>query len=183
MTTKANTTDTKATDLNKVTYKINGQPMVADLSKMHPTWISHLLQYGVRRYTNDKFAGEKGQTKWTMVRGLLDDMENGEEMPATVRGSGGGSAHDPITTLALKNAKAALTIIFKNVTDATKALDFAKHKKVAPFFKVTEDRAVWVDARVLKWMENRKEATGKDYMGEAKVAIEAASSDLGELGL
>ena len=158
----------------EVTLKINGQPITVDLSKVDDSWLTHCLTYGVRRFINDSHSGLKGQTKYEACQMLNKDMMSGNPMPEKVRKSGGGSSLDPVTALAYKNAKAALTMIFKQATDATKAIDFAKHEKIAPFFTVTEDRAVWKDDTVKAWIEKQK-ADGKvDYMGDAKATLEGA---------
>ncbi len=159
----------------EVQLKIQGQAMTVDTSRMHQSWVDHCLAYGVRRFPNDKYSSDKGQVKIDLVQALLADMQSGEEMPAIVRGSGGGASANPVETLALRNAKATLTMMFKQITGLNKALDFAKHEKIAKFFKITEDRATWKDDIVRQWMAKQAEAGKVDYLGDAKATIEAAS--------
>ena len=164
----------------EVTLKINGLELVADTSKMHETWIEKCLAYGVRRLPNDSFSGEKGETKHELVKGLLEDMMSGEQAPVRVQGSG-RSSMDPAEALARKNAKTDLTGMFRAVTKATKAIDFAKHEKIAPFFVMKESDAsgtiaVWNEANVTAWIEKQKESGKRDYLADAKAVIESAAS-------
>lgn len=164
-----------------VTLKINGLDIVANTDDMHETWIAKCLAYGVRRLPNDSFSGEKGETKYELVKGLVADMMSGEAAPVRVAGSGRSSA-DPVESLARKNAKADLTGMFRAVTKATKALDFAKHEKVAPFFTVSEKEdgefmAVWNEVSVTAWMGKQVESGKRDYMADAKAIIESASDE------
>lgn len=165
----------------KVELKVNGQPIIVDLAKVHDSWLEHCLTYGVRRFINDSHSGLKGQTKYDACQLMNKDMQSGEAMPEKVRKSGGGSSVDPVTALAFKNAKAALTVMFKSVTGATKATDFAKHEKVAPFFTVDGDRATWVDATVKAFIEKQKDSGKVDYMADAQATIDGADSALDDL--
>ena len=158
-----------------VTLKINGLELIADTDKMHETWIEKCLAYGVRRLPNDSYSGEKGETKHELVKALLDDMMSGEPAPVRVQGSGRSSV-DPVESLARKNAKADLTGMFRAVTGATKAIDFAKHEKVAPFFIVAEDKAIWNELNVLAWMAKQKDSGKRDYVADAKAIIDSAAS-------
>jgi hypothetical protein len=161
-----------------VTLKINGLPLEVDTDKMHESWIEKCLAYGVRRLPNDSFSGEKGEVKYDAVKGLLADMMSGDPAPVRVAGSGRAPS-DPIESLARKNAKADLTGMFRAVTGATKAIDFAQHEKVAPFFTLndTDDgqRAVWNEESVTKWITKQKDSDKRDYMADAKAIIESAN--------
>lgn len=163
-----------------VTLKINGKPIVADTDKMHESWIEKCLAYGVRRLPNDSYSGEKGDVKFDLVTALIKDMESGEAAPVHVQGSGKSSA-DPVESLARKNAKADLTGMFRAVTEATKAIDFAQHEKVAPFFTVVKgdsvelDRAVWNELSVTAWMAKQKDSGKRDYLADAQAIIDSAS--------
>lgn len=162
-----------------VTLKINGQEIHADTEKFHESWIEKCLAYGVRRLPNDSYSGEKGGTKFDLVKALIKDMESGEAAPVRVQGTGRSSA-DPVQSLARKNAKADLSGMFRAVTSATKAIDFAKHEKVAPFFNMVEREsgevaAVWNEETVTAWMMKQKEAKKRDYLADAKAIIESAT--------
>lgn len=167
-----------------VTLKINGQELQADTDKMHESWIAKCLAYGVRRLPNDTYSGEKGEVKHDLVKKLLADMQSGEAAPVRVQGAGRSPAN-PVEALARKNAKADLTGMFRAVTGATKAIDFAKHEKVAPFFNMVEretgEAAVWNEESVTSWITKQKESKKRDYLKDAKAIIEsanAAESDL-----
>lgn len=154
-----------------VTLKINGQAITVDLAKVHESWLAHCLTYGVRRYINDSHSAAKGQEKYELCMDMAKTMANGEAMPEKVRKTSGGTSADPVMALAMRNAKASLTALFKKITGETKALDFAKHEKIAPFFVITEDRAVWIDAKVMAFIEKQK-ADGKvDYVGDAEATL------------
>jgi hypothetical protein len=154
--------------------------MTVDTSKMHATWLAKCLEYGIRRYVNDTNSGFKGSDKQEACKLTIKELTNGDAMPEKTRRSPSASG-DPITALATKNAKTALTAIFKAVTGHAKAVDFATHEKVAPFFTVTEDRAVWRDITVAQWMV-KQAASGKvDYMADAKALLEGASDAASDL--
>lgn len=160
-----------------VELKIAGLPLIADTDKMHESWIARCLEYGVRRYVNDSHSGAKGNDKVEACRLMIRDMESGEAMPAKVRKTGGTSSADPVEQLALRNARAALTALFKKVTGETRAVDMAAHEKVAPFFVVADGKATWVDATVRAWIE-KQAADGKvDYFADAQATIDMADDD------
>ena len=163
-----------------VTLKINGQELQADTDKMHETWIAKCLAYGVRRLPNDSYSGEKGKVKYDLVKALIADMESGKPAPVRAVGQGRTPA-DPVAALARKTAKATLTNMFKAVTGAGKALDFASHEKCAPFFtiKVQDDNtkiAVWKEETVTAWIAKQKESGKTDFIAEAKAFLEAAKA-------
>lgn len=159
-----------------VELKIAGLPLIADTDKMHESWIARCLEYGVRRFVNDSHSGAKGNDKveacWLMIR----DMESGKAMPVRVRKTGTSSA-DPVEQLALRNARAALTALFKKVTGETKAVAMARHEKVAPFFVVADGKATWVDATVLAWIEKQAAAGKVDYFADAQAVIDMADEE------
>ena len=160
-----------------VELKIAGLPLIANTDKMHESWVARCLEYGVRRYVNDSHSGAKGQDKYDACRMMIADMTSGEPMPVRVRKTGGTSSTDPVEQLALRNARAALTALFKKVTGETKAIDMAKHEKVAPFFTIADGKATWVDATVRAWVE-KQAADGKvDYFADAQATIDMADGD------
>ncbi len=164
-----------------VTLKINGQEIVCDTDKLHESWRAKCLAYGVRRLPNDTYSGEKGALKYDMVKKLIADMESGNEAPVRVQGAGRSPA-DPVDALARKNAKADLTGMFRAVTGATKAIDFAAHEKVAPYFTVGEHVdngpfAVWNEETVTTWMAKQAESGKRDYQADAKAIIESAANE------
>jgi hypothetical protein len=165
-----------------VERKVNGQAIVLDTEKMDQTWLDHCLAYGIGRFINDKYSGEKGQTKYELCMALGKDMQSGDPMPAVVRGGGGGQRQDPVKALAFKNAKADLSAMFRAATGFTKGIEQATHEKVAPFFVVKDDRATWNDSNVELWIGKQKDAGKTDYMQAAKdiltTDVDAAVADL-----
>lgn len=107
-------------------------------------------------------------------------MQSGEAAPVKVQGAGRAPS-DPIGSLAGKNAKADLTAMFRSVTGATKAIDFAGHEKVAPFFTTVRsatgviESAVWNEVTVKAWMVKQAESGKRDYLADAKVTIESVA--------
>jgi hypothetical protein len=154
--------------------------MTVDTSKMHATWLAKCLEYGVRRYVNDTNSGFKGEDKQEACKLTIKELTNGDAMPEKARRSPSASA-DPVTALATKNAKTALTAIFKAVTGEGKAIEFAKHEKVAPFFVVTEDRAVWRDVTVAQWMQKQAASGKQDFMADAKALLDGADDAANDL--
>lgn len=152
-----------------VKMKINGIELIADTNEMHESWIAACLEYGVRRKVQDTYSKDKGKEKLDLVKAMLKEMQSGEEMSERQRVT--RASLDPVMTMALKDAKQSLTDMFKRVTGEGKAIDMAKHPKVAPFYKVTEDRAVWIDDSVIKWIEKQKEMGKRDYVEEAAKQI------------
>jgi hypothetical protein len=158
-----------------VELTINGQKLVADPAKMHASWLARALEYGLRRWPNDSYSGEKGQTKYDLVRAMLADMQSGDPMPEKVRSSRAASA-DPVEALAFKTAKGDLLAAFKKRTGAGKIADIlaAGDEAVNKFFRDTENGSVWNEESVAAWIAKRKEA-GRDYMAEAEEVINGAS--------
>jgi len=149
--------------------KINGQAIQYHVDKMDQSWIIAFLEKGMQRFANDKYSGETGQTKFDLCRGIAKAANSGEEMPVTVRGSSKPKMPDNMA-LAVKNAKADLTLLFKRVTGQGKIVDMVAHEKVAPFFIAKGDAMVWRDEVVQSWIGKQKDA-GKDYVAEADAAL------------
>jgi len=159
-------------DYPTVTLKINGQELNVDLSKAHETWIEHLLTYGARRFPNDSFSGEKGQTKYDLVRDLLAEIESGEPKPEKTRSRASAPA-DPIEALAFKTAKGDLLARFKMETGAGKIADIvaAGNAAVNKYFRETENGPVWNEEEVKNFIDRMAEAKKRDYRAEAKTML------------
>lgn len=164
----------------QVYMTINGKPLMVDTDKLHESWAVKCLEYGVRRFVNDKYSDAKGDVKFDACQSQIKEMESGREYVPT-KGSGRSNL-DPVTGLAVRNAKADLQAIFKAITSETRAADMAKHPKVAPFFTVSDDAAVWKTAAVLEWIKRQEDAGKRDYLDEAQVTLSPAELDL-DLGL
>lgn len=157
----------------ETTLKINGQPVAIAWEKVHPSWLPTILEYGARRYPNDKFSGEKGNDKLEMVRELVASFA--DEMPERVRGSSGaGKSVDPVVAMMLKNAKADLTVLFKAATEEKKIEAMVADARVAKYFDKSESAVngyVWNDDAVLAWVDAQKEKGKADYRGDAEKAV------------
>lgn len=152
-----------------VQTRINGQVIEYRPSKMDQSWIERFLEKGIQRYANDMYSGEKGNTKYDLCKAIAAEANSGEPAPEkTVRKA---SLPDDVA-LAVKNAKADLKLLFQKLTGKGKIADQVDHEKVKPFFDVKAESVTWNDAKVLEWIEKRKEA-GKDYLAEAKESLKA----------
>lgn len=176
-------TQTIQTTETKFEIKVNGEQLVVDFAKMHPTWVAHYLQKAAQRRLNDDMSGLSPAEKLVETRKALAAIHAGEEYVPARRSGGGGVAKDPIKALALKNAKAALSLVFKNATKENKVADWAKHEKISPFFKETANGFTWDDSTVEKFMTAQKEKGAHDYMAEAKATLAVSEIDdaLGDL--
>lgn len=143
-----------------------------DLGKAHASWLGRFMEYGTRRLLNDTFSQEKGQVKVDLVRDLVREIESGEETQA--RRARATVTLNDVEALALANAKADLTIMFKKATGMAKLADMAEaSEKVAAYLEVGKDgKASWKNDAVMAWVEGRK-AQGKDYLAEAEAVINA----------
>lgn len=159
-------------EFQKVELKVNGQTLVVDPNKLHPTWLQKVVEYGCRRFPNDSFSGEKGQTKFDLVAGLLNDMQSGEPMPErTPRRS--AAPKDPIAALAFKTAKTLLLDIFKTRTERSKIADIVDFgdEAINAYFRDTDNGPVWNEESIYAFIEKQKEAGKRDFMKEAEAAL------------
>jgi len=154
--------------------KVSGESLPIDLFAASNSFLLRFLAVGTQRHTNDKFSGEKGQDKLDAARLEVEAINKGEEWEG--RSRGGSASIPPVLGLALKNAKAALTLRFKAVTKLGKAADWcAASPKIDEYFG--EDRKTWVQATVVAWMETQKTRFGVDYMGEAERDLAALADE------
>lgn len=162
--------------------KINGEVLVVDLAKMHPTWVAAHLRKAAQRFLNDKYSGESGQTKLDAIRADLADMHKGEAMPERERKASVSTA-DPVR----KMARDLATTFLKTSLEKAMGKDastWAKNPKTAHLFKTTEKGNVRFDlAAVDAWMVTF--AAKQDFMQSARDAMAEAEEqvDLGDLGL
>jgi len=151
-------------------WTVNGKAITA-------TTVEFLVNYGVRQYLADGYAAA---TNLSEAQGLFakrcDKLLDGT---VGVRETRVGSLPDnPAASLALKNAKAVLMARFEATVPGAKTMAaYAKHPKIAPYFKITGDKATWIDAKVEAWMaeQAKKFADGvpnaRDFMAEAEAAL------------
>lgn len=151
--------------------KINGQPIAYDPAKMHESWLIAFLEKGMQRFANDKYSGEKGQTKFDLCAEIARQANSGDEMPEAERGSRRASVPDDVA-LAIRNAKADLTVRFKRLTGEGKIANMvAADKRVAKYFEEKGDNVVWKDDAVQTWIDKQKESGTRDYLAEAQAAL------------
>lgn len=162
--------------------KINGETIIVDFAKMHPTWIEAHLQKAAQRFLNDKHSGEKGDVKLELIRAELKDVHSGEPMPQKERKSPVAKA-DPARKMARDMATTFLVSAFKSKFGGDSA-HWATEPKIAHLFRTTEAGNVRFDlAAVDKWIDGY--ADKRNFMQEARDAIASAqeSVDLDDLGL
>lgn len=157
-----------------VDMKINGSVLEVDTDKLHKTFFERALEYGVRRYVNDSYSGEKGQLKFDLCAALVAKMNAGEELVTGERRS--KIPADPIKALAHKLAKTALVVVFKNLTGKAKLEDMAQHEKVSPYFIEIGGKLAWNEEAVGNYVERRAEKD--DFMGQAEKIINATEDDM-----
>lgn len=160
-----------------VDMKINGAEIILDTSKMHETWLDKCLAYGVRRFVNDSYSGEKGQTKYDLCAALANKMESGEPLSEAERRA--KVSADPVTALAVKNAKAALVALFKRISGKAKIEDMMVHEKVAPYFDLVGDKIAWNETSVMDYIARVKDKV--DFMEAARVALSATDEGMSDL--
>jgi hypothetical protein len=112
------------------------------------------------------------------MQGVLDALYEGNW---TQRGTGITRASLPDDmALAVKNAKADLTILFKKVTGLVKQSDMAEHEKVAPFFETKGDTLVWNEENVIAWMDKQRDAGKRDYLAEAQALLAGEKDEIAD---
>lgn len=158
----------------RVEFKINGSVLEVETENLHKTFFERVLEYGVRRYVNDSYSGEKGQLKFDLCAALVAKMNAGEELVTGERRS--KVPADPIKALAHKLAKTALAVVFKNLTGKAKLEDMARHEKVAPYFIEIGGKLAWNEDAVAEYIERR--AGKDDFMGQAEKIINATEDDM-----
>ena len=148
---------------NIVKLRINGLDLFADPNKFHPTWLERVIEYGTRRLPNDSFSGEKGNTKYDLVRAMIAEMESGNPMPEPTRKA--RVPADPVLELAVKNAKTTLVAVIKARGFGGKIADWSNHEVAGKYF----DGDTWDDEAVIAWIDGKP--GGTDYRAEAEAAL------------
>lgn len=150
----------------KFSTKIDGEVLIFDYALMHPTWINAFLRKAAQRLVNDTYSGEK-ENKLALARLMIKDIHSGEPMTEKAKGEL-KRVENPAEALAIKNAKIALMVRFENaMPEVKKMAEYAKHAKIAPYFKITDKGAVWIESQVQAWIATQLVA-GKDFLQEAK---------------
>jgi hypothetical protein len=147
------------------------KPVVYEPGKMHESWLLAFLEKGMQRYANDKYSQDSGDTKLDLCRAVAKMANSGDEMPEKERGSRKASVPDDVA-LAIRNAKADLTLTFKRLTGVGKIADMVEaDERVQKYFEAKGDAWVWRDEVVQDWIGKQKEAGKRDYIQEAKDAL------------
>ena len=155
--------------------KVNGQPIMWKVGEAHPSWLQAVLEKGLQRFANDKYSGEKGQTKYELIAAMAAEFNAGKAMPEPTRRAGGASLTNT-QSMAVKLAKDTLMIAFKSLTDCAKIADMCdKDERVAAYFDLSGDRPTWRDDVVLEWIGKQREAGKRDYIAEAEAMAEQVS--------
>ena len=157
----------------EIALRINGNAVVGKPAEWHASWLTAVFVHGARRKPNDDNSGLSGPEKEAAIREYFKAMAE----PKPARGTGTSvAAHDPITTLALKTAKAALTANFQKATGLKTQADMcAASERVAAYFK--PGTTVWNDQAVIDWMADQKAKGKTDYMADAAAALAEDDGD------
>lgn len=148
--------------------KVNGQTILWKVGEAHQSWLQAMLEKGLQRFANDKYSGEKGQTKYELIAEVAKEFNSGAAMPEPTRRAGGVSL-TTTQSIAVKLAKDTLMIAFKSLTDCAKIADMCdKDERVAAYFDLSGDRPTWRDNIVLEWIGEQRAAGKRDYIAEAE---------------
>lgn len=95
----------------------------------------------------------------------------------SARGEGGGTAPvDPVANLAHTNAKADLLAVFKAKTGKKKMADIAATgPALGKYFVTKGDVVAWNETEVRAYIDRMADSGKRDYMAEARMALEGAS--------
>lgn len=153
--------------------KINGETLVVNFAKMHPTWITAHLRKAAQRFLNDKYSGEEAATKLDAIRMDLAEMHKGEPMPEKER-KAPQSSTDPIRKLAREMATTFLAASLTAALGKDMSV-WAKQDKLKGLFRFTDKGSARFDLTAVdQWMETNK--AKRDYMAEAKAELDKAKA-------
>lgn len=159
-----------------VELKIAGEPLVVLPHKMDAGWLAEMLAYGIRRKVNDTYSGA-GENKLDLCRAMVKDLNEGVAFEGRQRRA--TVTMDTAEKLAFDAARTDLTAIFKARTKLAKLADMARAEPelVGKYLAVGEDgRASWNNQEVMAWVERLREAGKRDYLAEAREALERAGN-------
>lgn len=152
--------------------KVAGESIPVMLDKVDNTWLVQFLLKGVQREINDRNGGEESHIKLSLAQDLVKAINDGDVKAE--RASGGGrTPADPILALAMSNARAVLTSMFKQLTGKSKIVDMVEaDERVAPYFTKSEaGKFTWVNESIIKWMDGQADKGKHDYRAEAKASL------------
>ncbi len=159
--------------------KVAGETIPVDVSKVDNSWLVQFFLKGVQREINDRNGGEESHIKLDLAKTLVDAINAGDVKPERATGGGGRTPSDPVLALAMGNARAALTAMFKALTSKAKIADMVEaDERVAAYFTQSESgKYTWCNASVVKWMDGQAAKGKTDYRAEAKAALAVDVSD------
>lgn len=153
--------------------KVAGESLPITLATVDNSWLVQFLLKGVQREINDRNGGEESHIKLSLAKDLVKAI-NGGDVKAERATGGGRTPTDPIAALALSNARAVLTNMFKALTSKVKIVDMVEaDERVRPYFQVSESgKYTWRNDAVNQWMDGQAEKGKHDYRAEAKASLE-----------
>lgn len=169
-------------DLSGVVFgsKVSGEMIQLDPTKLHATWLTEMLRYGIQRKINDHVAGQ-GDEKIELARAFAVELQEGNEKP--VRVAGGRASVAPEVAMARKTARAMLQAAFAKATGentlkaiAAKAESDAQFAKIKNYITINANGLpIWDSQNVDTWIAAKPQ--GRDLIAEAKASI-ASVDDL-----
>ncbi len=161
--------------------KVSGESIPVTLSTVDNTWLVQFLLKGVQREINDRNGGEESHIKLDLARTLVAAINGGDVKPDRATG-GGRTPADPVLALAMQNARAVLTSMFKKLTGKAKIADMvATDTRVAAYFTKSESgKFTWSNESIIKWMDGQADKGKHDYRAEAEasLAVDLADFDI-----
>ncbi len=148
--------------------KIDGREVLWHPGKMDNSYLVAFLEKGMQRLANDKWSGEKGDTKYDLVKGMAQDANSGKELP---EGRTRTARLPDDIALAQKNAKADLLLVFKKATGKGKVADMQDVPQIAAFFQEKGGSTVWNPDAVNRYIEKQRVDGGRDYIAEARATL------------
>jgi hypothetical protein len=169
--------------------KGEGQPLIVDFAKMHPSWVAAHLRKAAQRYLNDKYSGEPAELKLSMIRADLHDMHQGTAMPERERKAPQANKADAVLRLARELATSVLTAKFRAAFKTDAMETWAKNETAKKYLRFTDKGSARFDlAAVDAWIKSYAALpNGRDFMAEAREALatdeSAMGAELDDLGL
>lgn len=128
----------------------------------------------------DKGKAEVAEFTRNAMQAAMEVLLSGEW---SARGEGGGTAPvDPVANLAHTNAKSDLLAKFKAMTGKRKLADIAATgPSLGKYFVAKGDVVAWHETEVRAYIDRMAESGKRDYMQEAREALEGATEEMDDL--
>ncbi len=159
--------------------KVAGESIPITLATVDNSWLVQFLLKGVQREINDRNGGEESHIKLSLAQDLVKAINDGDVKPERATG-GGRTPADPVLALAMSNARAVLTNMFKTLTSRVKIGDMVEaDERVAAYFTKSESgKYTWRNDAIVKWMDGQAAKGKHDYRAEAKASLAVELDDL-----